>query len=199
MSMQIPVRLGPAELALIEQLTASGATELAERLAVTGLPTRKVEAYHYTDLKMLWRQVPPAAVTADEAGEPPLSLPDAFRVELVNGAIRTPASPPEGVHLHIVDGSPLTVRDDILVRLNIGLVGETLALEVSGSLSAPIYIDRRMLGPAGHAASAARIFVSDGATVTIVETYSGQRSSSCWQPRDLSVGRKRRQRHTRDA
>ena len=46
----IPVRLGPAETKLIEQLHAVGASAEAERLTAAGLPTRRVEAYHYTDL-----------------------------------------------------------------------------------------------------------------------------------------------------
>ena len=60
--MHVPVRLGPAEAA---------ADRAAERRAArpprpsgwrtSGLPTRKVESYHYTDLKMLLRAVPELA------------------------------------------------------------------------------------------------------------------------------------------
>ena len=56
MTMHVPVRLGPAENKLIEQLHGrrrrrrGRAAELAP-----GLPTRRVEAYHYTDLKKLLR------------------------------------------------------------------------------------------------------------------------------------------------
>ena len=61
MSMHTPVRIGPAEAELIEQLGAAGASAAAERLSTIGLPTRKVESYHYTDLKMLLRAVPDLA------------------------------------------------------------------------------------------------------------------------------------------
>ena len=64
--MHVPVRIGPAEQKLIEQLGSAGATAAAERLALSGLPTRKVESYHYTDLKMLLRAVPELA-TAEPA------------------------------------------------------------------------------------------------------------------------------------
>ena len=57
----IPVRLGPAETKLIEQLNVVGATAEAERLAAIGLPTRRIESYHYTDLKQLLRVVPETA------------------------------------------------------------------------------------------------------------------------------------------
>ena len=39
--MNVPIRLGPAELALVEQLRSVGADAEAERLAVAGLPTRR--------------------------------------------------------------------------------------------------------------------------------------------------------------
>ena len=60
--MRVPVRLGAAENALIAQLQEAGAGGEAERLSVAGLPTTAgVEAYRYTDLKMLLRAVPPMA------------------------------------------------------------------------------------------------------------------------------------------
>ena len=61
MALSIPVRLGAAENALIEQLNSVGAHADAERITVAGLPTRRVESYHYTDLKMLLKAVPPLA------------------------------------------------------------------------------------------------------------------------------------------
>lgn len=161
MSIQIPVRLGPAELQLIEQLTAAGASDEAARLAGSGLPTRRVESYHFTDLKLLWRNVPPAAETPGEAGEPPFTVPGAVVHRIVNGRVRGG---------HTTTGSALTERDDILVRLNRGLARETLTLDLTDG--ALIHIDRRSEGPAGHSASSAHVFVDDGATATIVETYS---------------------------
>ena len=43
--MNVSVRLGPAELKLIEQLNAVGAHAEAERLGGAGLPTGPVESY----------------------------------------------------------------------------------------------------------------------------------------------------------
>jgi Fe-S cluster assembly protein SufD len=162
MSIQIPVRLGPAELTLIEQLTAAGATQEAARLAGSGLPTRRVESYHFTDLKMLWRNVPPAARAGDGHGEPALLIPGAEVHSIVNGRVMSP---------HKTAGSALSERDDVLVHLNVGLARETLTLEVGKD--SVIQIDRRSEGGAGHSASSAHVFVADGVTATIVETYSG--------------------------
>ena len=75
MTIHTPVRIGPAETTLIEQLGSVGATAAAERLAVIGLPTRKVENYHYTDLKMLLRAVPELALTTIATSEPALRIP----------------------------------------------------------------------------------------------------------------------------
>ena len=85
--MNVPVRLGPAELSLIGQLTAAGASAEAERLTAAGLPTRKVESYHYTDLKTLWRNVPPPALQADGGGQPPVTIAGAFPLAIVNGRV----------------------------------------------------------------------------------------------------------------
>lgn len=61
MRQTFPVRLGAAEESLIAQLKAAGADQAAERVTVAGLPTRRVESYHYTDLKTLLRAFPPLA------------------------------------------------------------------------------------------------------------------------------------------
>ncbi len=186
MSIQMPVRLGPAELALIEQLQAAGASAAAERFANSGLPTRRVEAYHYTDLKTLWRNVPPAA-TASEANAPALDLPGAFVVRVVNGRVQPLPAAPAHVHAHIVPESPLTMRDDVVVHLNAGLVRETVAIEIGGA--APVIVlDRSATGPAGHAASGARIFIADGVEATVVDVVSGEGGHATNQGSHVTVG-----------
>ncbi|MEO6396003.1 MAG: hypothetical protein ABIO40_08855, partial [Devosia sp.] len=80
--MHVPVRIGPAEAALVAQLNARGAIAAAERLAATGLPTRKVESYHYTDLKLLLRAVPELAETAKAMSEPALRISGAYRIPM---------------------------------------------------------------------------------------------------------------------
>ena len=84
--MRAPVRLGAAENTLIAQLNDAGAPAEAERLSLAGLPTRRVESYHYTDLKTLLRAVPPRVGGAAVApGTSPLDLAGAFRILMVNG------------------------------------------------------------------------------------------------------------------
>jgi len=171
--MNVPVRLGPAELSLIGQLTAAGATSEAERLAEAGLPTRRVESYHYTDLKLLLRAVPDLARPAQEVSPPALRVAGAHQLMIVNGVPQASGTAPAGVIVGTVDGAVLSARDDILVRLNSALVSTALRIDLDGSVDPVIQIDRRTEGPAAHAPSAAKIYVGDNASAVILETYSG--------------------------
>ena len=171
--MNVPLRLGPAELKLVEQLTAAGARPEAERLASSGLPTRKVESYHYTDLKLLLRSVPELTAGDGAAATAPLQVDGTYRLPLVDGRPLPAAAAPAGVRPGQGDGPALSIRDDALVRLNSALVKESLTLAIEGEVAPVLHIDRQTTGPAAHAPSAARIFVADGSRVTILETYSG--------------------------
>ncbi len=106
--MHVPVRIGAAETALIAQLTARGAVAEAERLAASGLPTRRVEAYHYTDLKMLLRAVPELAGAAAGVSAPALRVAGAYRVMIANGAVQDTGTAPAGVIVGKTAGSALT-------------------------------------------------------------------------------------------
>jgi Fe-S cluster assembly protein SufD len=172
-SIAIPVRLGPAETRLIEQLTAAGAIEEAARLTGSGLPTRKVESYHYTDLKQLLRAVPDLAGKAEAASAPALRVAGAHQLMIANGVVQASATAPAGVIVGKTRGGVLSTRDDIVTRLNNALVDEALTLDLDGSVDPVIQIDRRTEGEAGHSASAAKIYVGDNASAVILETYSG--------------------------
>jgi Fe-S cluster assembly protein SufD len=172
MIMRVPMRLGAAETTLIAQLESVGAGPEAARLGVAGLPTRRVESYHYTDLKQLLRTVPPLATAGDASGATVFDGVAAYRLGIVNGRVQPPGAAPAGVIAGTARGAALTERDDILVRLNTALAGETLTLAIEGSVDGVIHIDRRSTGEAGHAASSAHVFVADGARATLLETYS---------------------------
>jgi Fe-S cluster assembly protein SufD len=174
----VPVRLGPAETKLIEQLRAVGASAEAERLAAIGLPTRRVEAYHYTDLKQLLRAVPelagdPLAAAEVTVAPSALTVAGAFQLAIANGHVQKHGTAPAGVIVGATKGGVLTTRDDIVTRLNSALATDALTLELEGSVEPVIQIDRRVEGKAGHSASAVRIFVADGGSATILEVYSG--------------------------
>jgi Fe-S cluster assembly protein SufD len=171
--MNVPVRLGPAELTLIEQLNGANAGAEAERLGGTGLPTRKVESYHYTDLKMLLRSVPELVAKAEGVSPPAMRVAGAHQLMIVNGVPQESGTAPAGVIVGKASGAVLSQRDDVIVRLNNALVKEALSLDLDGSVDPVIQIDRRTEGPAAHAPSAAKIYVGDDSSAVILETYSG--------------------------
>lgn len=173
MALPVPVRLGAAENTLIDQLKSVGADATAERISVAGLPTRRVEAYHYTDLKMLLKAVPPLAAAANEASAPALRVAGAYQLMIANGVIQAASTAPAGVIVGKAAGSVLTTRDDVLVHLNGAFARETLTLTLENSVDPVIQIDRRSEGEAAHVADSVKIFVADGASATIIETFSG--------------------------
>ena len=108
MRQTMPVRLGAAEDTLIAQLKSVGADATAERITVAGLPTRRVESYHYTDLKTLLKAIPPLAAPANQVDVPVLDIPGAYNLFIVNGVAQQQANPPAGVVLSTVEGSTLS-------------------------------------------------------------------------------------------
>src|SRR5690348_1578002 len=171
--MPAPVRIGPAEQKLIEQLSAAGASAAAERLAASGLPTRKVESYHYTDLKMLLRAVPALAGAEKAVSEPGFRIPGAHRVPVTNGVPDLAGQMPPGMRATVSQGSALTERDDVLVRLNSALAKQTLKLEIHSRATQVVHIDRRTEGAPVHMNDSVHLFVADGSKATVIETFSG--------------------------
>ena len=173
MALPVPVRLGAAENTLIAQLKSVGADATAERITVAGLPTRRVESYHYTDLKTLLRAVPPLAQAANEASAPALRVPGAYQLMIANGAIQSATTAPAGIIVGKAAGGVLTTRDDVLVHLNGAFAKESLTLTLENSVDPVIQIDRRAEGEAAHVADSLKVFVADGASAVILETFSG--------------------------
>ena len=171
------VRLNSAEENLISQLEGVGADGVAARLKAVGLPTRRVESYHYTDLKMLLRDVPALSEEADSTSAPALRIPGAYRILMVNGKPQSATTAPAGVVVGTVAGGVLSERDDILVRMNSALVRESLSVNLDNSVDPVIHIDRRTEGDAAHINGAAKFFIADGGSATIVETFSGTNSA----------------------
>jgi Fe-S cluster assembly protein SufD len=166
------VRLGEAEEALLAQLESAGAPEAAERFRVTGLPTRRIEAYHYTDLKSLIRNVPELAGVANEAIGSPMSLPDGAKISILNGIVGSPGDLPPGVRAGKVNGSSLDTRDDVIVRFNTALARESLHLTLSGDIGGVVQVDRQMIGKAAHILDSMAVSVADGTKAILVETIS---------------------------
>ncbi|QQR35122.1 Fe-S cluster assembly protein SufD [Devosia oryziradicis] len=173
MRQTMPVRLGAAEDTLIAQLKSVGANAEAERITIAGLPTRRVESYHYTDLKTLLRAIPPLAQAANQASAPALRVAGAYQLMIANGIIQAAATAPAGIIVGKAAGGVLSTRDDVLVHLNGAFAKESMTLTLESSVDPVIQIDRRSEGEAAHVADSLKIFVADGASAVILETFSG--------------------------
>jgi len=173
-----PIRLTPAETTLIEQLGILGQADMAERLSTTGLPTRRVEAYHYSDLKTLLREVPALAGAVQGVSAPALAIPGAYRILIANGEVAQAGTAPAGVMVGQAKGTALSLRDDPLVRLNTALVRQGVTLHLDSDVDPVIHIDRRIEGESAvHAGSSASLYLADGGTATVVETISGSQAA----------------------
>lgn len=168
-----PVRLGPAEESLIAQLKSVGADQVAERITIAGLPTRRVESYHYTDLKTLLRTIPALGQPANEASAPALRVPGAYSLMIANGVVQNASTAPAGVIVGSAHGGVLSSRDDVIATVSNALAKSALTLTLEGTVDPVIQIERRIEGDAAHVADALKVFVADGASATIVETFSG--------------------------
>ncbi len=173
MNIQTPVRLGPAEEKLIAQLEGAGADALADQLRARGLPTRRVEAYHYTDLKMLLRDVPDLPEPGEAAAAPALRVPGSYRLLVADGEVQEVGTAPAGVIVSEQDGPVLSERDDPIVGVNRALAVSTLKVRLESSVDPVVHIDRRATGVAGHVVGSVLIDVADGASATVLESCSG--------------------------
>lgn len=173
MTTAIPVRLGPAEDRLIDQLKSAGAIDAAQFVQSRGLPTRKVENYHYTDLKTLLRDVPPVLTSDDAIVEPKLRVAGSYRILDANGDATFDSTPPNGIIVSKNSDTALTARDDVMVHLNRALSGDTIHIKLEGSVDPVVHVDHRVSGDARHLAQQTIIEVAAGATAVVLETFAG--------------------------
>jgi len=165
------IRLGAAEEALIGLLREAGADTAAERLRTDGLPTRRVEAYHFTDLKALIREVPATLAARAEPGKG-VRIDGTAAIRLVNGRLVASDPAPAGVEVGTADADkPLgEAIPDVLAA---ALAPETAKIRITRDLEQPLHISIETEGAAAVSATRADIEVADGVAGTIVLTLSG--------------------------
>jgi len=169
------IKLNGAEEQLKALLASAGQDDAAAKFAEIGLPTRRIEAYHYTDLKTLVREVP-AGIASDNDG--PKANRSAFegaaRVEIVNGKLAGSFD---------VDGVEVAVSgntgsgDDSVVLLSEALVGDVVEIKISGEVEQVLHIDRIIDGDAAINADKVTVTLDDGAKATLIETYNGSEAA----------------------
>ena len=179
----------PAETALIERAEGAGSYAIGgsragaiEALRRDGLPTRRVEAWHYTDLRALMGRLPEISATSTDDG--------AMLSPLIAGSHVVDISTPETFHQ--LDGVKVSKLDETadfstssnhldraidtvrLMNLAFGAPAVAIDVEAGTTLSAPLEL-RTDTGARAHGLT--RVTVGDRASATIVERLEGEGGS----------------------
>lgn len=164
----------------------TGKSEASENAMATlrsvGLPTRRVEAWHYTDLRTLLKDVPALALrldgdkAADEAANYVRAV-DTYRIPVLDGHVFADLSDvmPTGVSVSCVKTAPETgIRDDNLIGMvSRAFAGDCLHVVVAPGVEAdkPIGIGHVATDISGLAVNQQSVDIGAGARVTVIERY----------------------------
>ena len=191
MNMQAGIRTSAAEAALVEtynqlvgELPGDSAVLVARDgllsdLKSTGLPTRRVEAWHYTDLKALLRAVP--AVDPSAVAKPVAPLVEQCTVFAVLNGKADAAGAPDRVTLRryadlLADGTAapgLAARasDDAIARINGVFVRDGLAIEVAADAVIEAPIEIQAVQNAGQAHTRFPVRFGENSKATLIERH----------------------------
>ena len=208
MNVQAKLTPTPAEAALVEafnarvsELPGDGEVMRARDNAVetikAGLPSRRVEAWHYTDLRRLLYSVPEFDQSAKVKPVAPL-LEGSIVLSVLNGVAQEAAAPVEGIILRrvpdmLADGSyapALSPQDgaDAIGAVNIAFVSDGHFVEVADGiqLDRPIEL-QHVLGP-GQSHVRFPVRIGAGAKATIVERQTGEAGGFATAVSNVVVG-----------
>lgn len=196
MSAQTQIKLTEAENALLmaytEQvgdLPGNGDVLIARDRLITdiktrGLPTRRVEAWHYTDLRNLLRQIPANTNGDVKALEPLIAGSAVFTLE--NGKVVRKAKA-EGVSVRgiaamLEDGTGAFLMsprgdDDAVGRINGGFLRDGLEIAVADGAALAEPIELQVLHSGGQSHARFVVSVGAGASARIVERQQGNGSA----------------------
>ncbi|RKE84960.1 Fe-S cluster assembly protein SufD [Rhizobium sp. AG855] len=199
MTLQAANRLTAAETQLIDAYTnqigslpGDGAVLLKrdglfDGLKRQGLPTRRVETFHYTDLKALLRALPADEPQAVAKSEAPI-VNDGTVLRILQGVAETPANLPEGLTVELyrealssgaaAEGLTAFNSDDTIGRINGAFVRDGYAIAVA----ADTVIDRPVELQSVHAAGQLHLrfpaTFGKGSKATVIERHIGQSGSA---------------------
>lgn len=178
-----------------QALIAQGAHVAPDRKAAfaryveSGLPHRRVEAYHYTDLRALLKSAPPPAKAgATVALTSPLADIDAHVITLVDGRYDASLSGamPQGVTLSASstladDGSNEkgVLSADPVIALNAAFSDSVLDIAIAAKADIAKPVIMRLVTTGAHASyPRVRVSIGDHAKAVIVESHEGGTSGS---------------------
>ncbi|MBC8717531.1 Fe-S cluster assembly protein SufD [Ochrobactrum sp. Marseille-Q0166] len=183
----------PAESALIDgfairmgELPGNGDVVIArdnalEELKVQGLPSRRIESWHYTDFRTLLKAVPDFNPTAGTNALPAL-LAGSTVIAASNGAALD-AKAPDGVTLSAVrdalaDGSlvpQLTIRgtDDTIGQINASYVSDGWSLSIADGVELEAPLELQNIQKTGQGHTRFPVEIGANAKATIIERQNG--------------------------
>ena len=192
MNIHAPTTLTPAEAALVDGF-AQRVSELAGDAGVamnrdnaieaikTGLPTRRVEAWHYTDLRRLLNTVPSFDPAAKPAALKPLL--EGSTVLAVSNGIGGATANVDGVEIArfqdlLVAGDSRAVlaptdSADAVAAINAAFVSDGFALAVAADADVATPIELQNLQAGGQVHARFPVTVGANARVTLVERQAG--------------------------
>ena len=204
----MPLKLTAAEEALAGRfdgeaagLPGNKAVADARKAAMTairtnGLPTRRVEAWHYTELRRLLAAFPESAGAGEAAALEPI-VPGSTLAAAANGAAAASPSAPGVSFTRMVskfeDGSfapamALRGADDAIGAINNALASDGWFADIADGveLEAPVEIQNLVTGGQSHTRFPVR--VGKGARATIVERQAGEGAAFATSVSNLAVG-----------
>ncbi|MDD7908864.1 Fe-S cluster assembly protein SufD [Pseudovibrio exalbescens] len=192
MNAEVRVQETQAEASLIEQfaglakdqggVSAETREKAFAEFKEAGLPHRRVEEWHYTDLRAKMRQAFAPAANAGEAVALPELLDDGAtaRIAIVDGYYRADLSSgvlPEGVTISpIAEGASLFPAKDAIISLNAAFQQEGVSIEVAEGVEVATAIEISHITTGAEKATYPRnrFVVGNGANVLIVERFLGE-------------------------
>ncbi|WP_428428814.1 Fe-S cluster assembly protein SufD [Pararhizobium sp.] len=191
MNMQTAITMTAAETALVDAYTAqigelpgegavlSARDSLLANLRQQGLPTRRVESWHYTDLRALLRAVPAYDPTAFAQKVDPL-VPGSSVLAVLNGKADT-KNLPAGINVRsyaesLIDGvaaADLVERDqdDAIGRINGSFVRDGFEIEVPEGTVLEQPLEFQLVQSAGQSHSRFPVTFGANSKATIIERH----------------------------
>ncbi|WP_295813418.1 Fe-S cluster assembly protein SufD [uncultured Nitratireductor sp.] len=172
----------------------------ALELLKQGLPTRRVEAWHYTDLRRLLSTIPAFKPVSEAEAVAPL-LDHAVVLPVLNGTVHDREAGPEGVAIArladklqegAVEAEWLTAADrfDAVGAVNAAFVsdGYWLDIEEDAELEHPLELQNIHAGGQVHARFVANFGVNSKATVVERQTGAGSAFATSMTHLDVADG-----------
>ncbi|MEP3197657.1 MAG: Fe-S cluster assembly protein SufD [Lentilitoribacter sp.] len=213
MNVQSKIDKTAAEEALSEQFLNSlgslpgspnvvqGRDKMFAALLKDGLPTRRVEAWHYTDLRRLLNSVPAGQADGHVAAEAGL-VENAKVLSILNGQIADDfGTLPEGVSVSsfkdaLADGSADlhfadTEADDAIGQLNGAFVSDGYKIDVAADAKVEAPIEIQFVQAAGQSHSRLPVAFGENSNATIIERHiaSGEDEALVSSVGHISVGK----------